>query len=99
MTPFGPGHQVYGRGLRIFRFEVPVDDQWHPIKLTGSPISVGCRDPRVVEFWAIEADPVHSITRQFRVVGTGQPLPEACQFWGTAVAPGGALVWHLVELR
>lgn len=86
------------RGERIFRFEVPVDDQWHPIKLSGHPLAVGCRDARVVEFWARETDVATAGVRMFRVVGTGHPMPEKATYWGTATAPGGWLVWHLVEL-
>lgn len=84
---------------RIFRYEVPVDDQPHTIALFANPLAVGCRDPRVVEFWAIAHDGLSVLDRTFLVVGTGYPLPEGgTQYWGTAVAPGGQLVWHLMEL-
>jgi len=80
----------------IFRYEVPVDDRWHVINLSGPVYDVGCRSAGVVEFWALsQAGPATG--RHFRVYGTGHPLPDRFDYLGTAVAPGGALVWHLVE--
>jgi hypothetical protein len=87
---------------RIFRYEVPVDDQLHTIALNAGPISVGCRQPDRVEFWAIHDDDAasYSGSRIFIVVGTGHPLPAKVRaVHGTAVAPGGDLVWHLVEVE
>lgn len=85
---------------RIYRYQVPVDDRVHVIDLNGSPCHVGCRDPQVLEFWAIHRDGVPTVGRHFTVVGTGHRLPtDQYRHWGTAVAPGGALVWHLVEVN
>lgn len=80
---------------RIYRYEVPVDDQWHEIRTMGDPLHVCARDPRVVEFWArYTPGAPHGVLRRFLVVGTGQPMPEDVMYHGTAVA--GPLVWHLV---
>ena len=87
---------------RIFRYEVPVDDQPHSFSLNAGPFAVGCRQADRVEFWAIhdddpETDPDE---RTFVVVGTGHLLPPGVRtVHGTAVAPGGSLVWHLVEVE
>lgn len=84
---------------RIYRYRVPVDDQVHTVELNGTPCHVGCRDASEVEFWAIHRDGVQLRSRQFTVVGTGHPMPpDPCRLWGTAVAPGGHYVWHLVEV-
>ena len=87
---------------RIFRYEVPVDDEWHEINLQFDPLSVDCRALDVVEFWAFD-EPFGppKTQRRFRVFGTGQVLPEdePCSYVGTAIAPGGQLVWHLMEAR
>ncbi|MDX3520714.1 hypothetical protein [Streptomyces scabiei] len=69
----------------VYRYEVPVDDRWHPLQLSGRILHVGCRNPRAVEVWALHTDQPTEI-RGFRVYGTGHPL-----------APGGQLVWHLFE--
>lgn len=81
----------------IYRYEVPVDDRWHPIPGCSTPVHVGCRDPRVVEFWAFHRPDLPP--RDFRVYGTGHPIPDGAEYRGTAVAPGGSLVWHLLESR
>jgi hypothetical protein len=87
----------------IYRYEVPVDDQWHELKLWGNPQAVNCRDPRVVEFWC--RHPVANalvdfdIARSFIVIGTGHRVPVDARYWGTAIAPGGQLVWHLLEAK
>ncbi len=83
---------------RILRYEVPVDDEWH--SLTGSfttPLHVGCRDPRIVEFWAWEREDRSILPMEFRVIGTGHPFDGPGTYVGTAIAPGGHLVWHLMR--
>lgn len=86
---------------RILRFEVPVDDQWHllavPRGTIGQPsvLHVFCRNERVVEFWSRESN--HGEVVAFRVFGIGQPTPAAARYEGTAVAPGGRLVWRLLS--
>lgn len=81
----------------IHRYEVPVDDRGHGIALRGRILHVGCRKPEVVEFWAFDDDGAEEDWPSFQVFGTGQPLPAGWRWVGTAVAPGGALVWHLCE--
>jgi hypothetical protein len=85
---------------RIYRYEVPVDNQWHAVELHGDPIAVACRDDALVEFWAVHRDGALTLRRSFIVVGTGHPLPPgATRHVGTAVAPGGSSVRHLMERR
>lgn len=83
------------RNNRIFRYEVPVDDQWHEITVAGGALHVACRELDVVEFWAFAPDE-SPVTRKFRVFGTGHPLDDAVNYVGTALAPRGGLVWHLM---
>lgn len=89
-------------GLKIFRYEVPVDDRWHELRIGGDPLHVAARVSSVVEFWAFEPGEYPS-TRHFRVVGTGQPIPAGENRWlnsryhGSAITAGGAMVWHLIE--
>ena len=81
----------------IYRYEIPVDDQWHAIELTGDVVHVGCRSIYIVELWAIHTDRPTK-RRGFRAYGTGQPIPDDVTHVGTAIAPGDHLVWHLMEL-
>lgn len=83
---------------RILRYEVPVDDQYHEFDLRGDVLAVGCRQPTVAEFWATHSDDAPTVTRRFLVVGTGHPMPDNAAHRGTATAPGGHLVWHLLEV-
>lgn len=80
---------------RILRYEVPVDDQWHLFR-AGEPLHVACRDTEVVEFWAWETADGTLAYREFLVVGTGHYVEEGVRHIGTALVPGGGLVWHLV---
>jgi hypothetical protein len=82
----------------IYRYEVPVDGQWHDLDLSGAIHHVACRGGAdVVELWALcSGGP--AVTRSLRVYGTGQPLPDhPVTYRGTALAADGALVWHLME--
>jgi hypothetical protein len=83
----------------VYRYEVPVDDQVHTIKLTSNPLAVAAKRQGfityIVEFWAECTE--YPIARHFRVYGTGQPIPDAAKWWGTARVDG--LVWHLFEER
>src|SRR6266536_943216 len=81
----------------IHRFMVPIDDEWHFIKLSGRILHVDMRHARVVEFWALVGE-VEPVARAFRVFGTGQKLPDAkLIWWGSVVA--GDFVWHLAEVE
>lgn len=80
---------------RILRFEVPVDDEWHLIRVPrNSVLHVDCRFARSVEFWMREHESGTEV-RAYRVYGTGQPIPATASYEGTALAPGGRAVWHL----
>lgn len=80
---------------QIFRFEVPVDDQWHDIPGCSTPLHVACRHADTVEFWAWRRDDLPA--RRLRVFGTGHLIPDGTHYRGTTIAPGGRLVWHLIE--
>jgi hypothetical protein len=80
----------------IHRYEIPVDDQWHILELTGETLHVAARRPDVVELWAM-ANYEPPVAWEFRVFGTGQLLPAGPLFYaGTALVAYGTLVWHLM---
>ncbi|GAA2608642.1 hypothetical protein GCM10010399_44340 [Dactylosporangium fulvum] len=83
----------------VLRHVIPVDDAWHDVSLPGPIVHVATRDPYVVEVWTLHSDakPETARTLTLRVYGTGQPITEPVRHVGTAIAPGGALVWHLME--
>lgn len=80
---------------RILRYVVPVDDGWHTVYTGGAPLHVDCRSADLVEFWAWELEA--TTPTEYRVYGTGQPVEPGVKYVGTALAPGGHLVWHLVK--
>lgn len=87
----------------IYRYEVPVDYEWHVVPLSGKIISVAARRPydQVLEFWAFaNSDHQHDSPREFRVFGTGDQLPDETrpqECHGSVIVNGGLTVWHLVE--
>jgi hypothetical protein len=83
--------------MRMLRYEVPVDDQWHTVTFEGEPLYVASRDPYVVEFWALFDTAAEARDHRLRVYGTGHPFQEPCTYRGTAITANGALVWHLFE--
>ena len=82
----------------VFRYEVPVDDHWHTLMLSGRVLHVAARQLGVVELWALESGGPR-VGRVFRVVGTGHPWPVGfgATYVGTALVERSPLVWHLLE--
>lgn len=94
---------------RILRWDVPVDDQPHPIG-RGNVVMVATRPPRpgmprhVVEVWT-EEHPGPNLdgirTRDAQVYGTGHEVPGRYRHLGSCldVVTNGSLVWHVFEVR
>lgn len=77
----------------VLRYEICVDDQAHPLLVHGPIVHVATRHIDRVEFWAHDTND-HTI-HDYRVFGTGQPVLAGWEYVGTAIVPGGQLVWHL----
>lgn len=84
----------------VFKYEVPVDGEWHELRLPipGRVVHVGCQRAAAVCFWAEVPSEGGTESSAFRVFGTGHEAPEDAEYVGTAQAPGG-LVWHLYVRR
>lgn len=82
--------------MNVYRYEVPVDDAWHEMVLTGPIVKVACRNGvrDVVHFWAL-AEVGSPFSARLRVFGTGHQVPDEAVYRGTAIAE--PLVWHLFE--
>lgn len=83
----------------VWKFEVPVDDDWHEIELPAPAkiVHVGTQPGgmpgyRKITFWA-EVDPSSQQTyrRKFRIYGTGHTI--SGQHVGSTF--DGPFVWHL----
>jgi hypothetical protein len=84
----------------------------YPLRLTGEPwleLPVGAQvlsvaAPRFgaedhLDLWAAvdTSQPVES--RDFRIVGTGNPMPDDCgRFLGTVPTQMGRFIWHVFEV-
>lgn len=79
---------------QVLRWEVPVDDQVHPVG-TGPVVMVASRKPGVVEVWTEElGDP--SPLKLMQVFGTGHLIPRHGAHVGSTFDAGTTgLVWHL----
>lgn len=84
------------RTQRMLRFEVPVDDEIHQLPADiYSVLAVAAPRVDVVEFWSSDrSGRPWEPKAWFRVVGTGQTVPESWRYLGTAPRVQG-LVWHL----
>lgn len=86
---------------QVFKYSVPIDDDWHEIDMSPAPVlHVGTQEQfgsTVVMLWVEYWSEQKTRPRQFRVYGTGQPLPERVLYQGTVITEGGLLVWHLYE--
>jgi hypothetical protein len=92
---------------RIFRYRIPVDDfpvVDMPVGAEVLTVAASADDTTLLDMWAV-VDPAAPVERRaFRVVGTGNPMPDDCgRYVGTAVT--GAVqvnarpVWHVFEAK
>jgi hypothetical protein len=94
-----PSNADLGAGYQaIHRFTIPVDDADHKVNCLRF-LAVD-RRPNAIDlvdvFCLVDLEgPMTS--REFRVVGTGHPVPEGYTYRGTAERADGALVWHVME--
>lgn len=90
--------------LKIYKYPVPVDDQWHDLPVTGKITHIG-PDPfrnDVIYVWAVHDDQgsQDAGTRRFRVFGTGHELPPNTRpenILGSVQTRDGMFVWHLID--
>lgn len=85
--------------LRVLKWDVSVDDRSHPIGV-GRVLHVAIQyHPDQVQVWTLEDEMTLRSERHVQVFATGQPLPgSTTAHVGTAIAAGGALVWHVFEV-
>jgi DNA-binding transcriptional MerR regulator len=86
----------------MFRYEVAVDGRPHPVVLSGDPVAVAYAEggwaAELVEFWAEHDEGGPQVTREFQVLGTGEPLPPGARHAGTCPGAPDGRVFHLYEL-
>lgn len=84
------------RTRRVWKYEVPVDDQDHDIGFW--PVHVAAKDAATLLVWCeVEtAEGEQPTTEPFRVFGTGHPIPPGAAHAGTVQV--GPFVWHLYNM-
>jgi hypothetical protein len=84
---------------RMFRYEIPIDDQAHVVPLSHTPVAVAAVAAWfAVEFWCESTKDAPAGGRAFQVFSTGQPLPDGAKWVGTCPRTEDGLVWHLYEV-
>lgn len=85
----------------IHRYQLPITDRPvidMPVGAVVLPAPPSERVGGYIEIWAEVSDDADVVRRAFRIVGTGNPLPEDCgRFIGTVVTHHGQFVWHVYE--
>ena len=89
--------------MKILKFDIPIDDQWHTIGVGTGVVHTGHQREGFVTVWFVQHDPERQNIETYRVYGTGQDIELYVGFTtypkyvATVQAPGG-LVWHLMVL-
>lgn len=86
----------------IWRFPLPLEDApTVEVPRYARVLSVGPPRPSTgvdLDLWVLVDPTVAVEPRGFRVVGTGNPMPDDCgRYIGTTHSHGGALIWHVFE--
>lgn len=87
----------------IFRYRLPITDTPAiEMPVMAEVLSVG--PPRdgsdLLDLWAmVDTNRPTKILYEFRIVGTGHPMPEDVgRFVGSVTTHSGAFVWHVFEV-
>ena len=81
----------------IFRYVIPDDDRVYSFP-SNKPIAVGNAGVGGVEFWTEYDMDNPPLPRNFKIIGTGDTIPDGAEHCGTAPRNSLGLVWHLYEL-
>jgi hypothetical protein len=91
--------------VRILKTEVPIDDEWHAVRVGSGVVHVGHQHEGCVTIWYREQDPNVQRITTYRVYGTGHDIKALAgegllgiypTHVATVQSPSG-LVWHLVQ--
>lgn len=85
----------------IHRYEVPVDNRWHYVEMTGDIVHVAVRELDAMQVWALVGDHP-KVVKELCVFGTGQPIPagyngSSLRHVGTALVCDLRLACHLFQ--
>lgn len=87
----------------IWRYLLPLTDE-PVVRMPARSRVLSVGPPRSgdshLDLWALVDPTAADEGREFRIVGTGNPMPTDCgRFVGTTYSHGGALIWHVFEAK
>jgi len=86
---------------RIYKYQVQVKDNFSIDMPRNAHILCVQLQLEVPYIWAMVDTDAETVTRDFMVIGTGNPIPELTKGYahiGTFQLHGGSLVFHLMEV-
>jgi hypothetical protein len=83
----------------IFKYRMMITDTQKVLMPKGAKILTVQIQHGVPCLWALVNQPAPDVEREFRVIGTGHPIPdaEALEYIGTIQVHEGGLVFHVFE--
>ena len=89
--------------MRIYKYEVKIEDQFEIKMPKDADIFDVQMQSEVPCMWAMVDTEAEIVTRRFRIIGTGNSIPEfdhvsRYEYIGTFQQYNGSLVWHLLEV-
>jgi len=93
--------------MKIFKYELPVEDYFELELPAGAKIltvqtqfELNLHPPERPKIWVLVDPSAEKEKRKFRIIGTGKNFNEnGMVYLGTFQQFGGALIWHLFELK
>jgi hypothetical protein len=87
----------------VWRYMLPITDE-PVVRMPAGAQALSVGPSRTggesIDLWVLVALDADEETREFRLVGTGHPLPDDCgRFIGTTHSHDGALIWHVFEAK
>jgi len=85
---------------KIFKYPMRVTDHQEVKMKDGIILAVQAQGKELC-LWSLIDPESQETTKEFRVIGTGHPIPEddeAFKYIGTAQMFNGNLVWHVFEV-
>lgn len=84
--------------MKVLKWPVPLDDQWHDIG-NGLPVMVGEQgDPNTAQVWTTQSEKDKGEPWKARVFGTGHEIPDDAIHLGSYQSMARPLVWHVFAL-
>ncbi len=80
---------------QVLRYEIPVDLHTHSIEFRGPVLHYAIKPgDRMISVWAEHNPSENSLTRMYKVYGTGEDIPAYLRWHATCVSEDG-FVWHV----